>query len=60
MRGQLPTAWCGAGVRWPEATEMGIKRKWEECGYDTWIYLCSKIVTWVYFYMMYPTAFPGY
>jgi len=43
------TAWCVAGIRWPEAAEMGIKRKWEWCGYDRWKFLFSKIVTWVYF-----------
>jgi hypothetical protein len=28
------TAWCGAGVRQLEAAETGIKRKWEQYGYD--------------------------
>jgi hypothetical protein len=49
---QLLMAWCGASIRWPKAAEMGIKQKWEQCGYD-------KIVTWVYFYS-YPTAFHIY
>ncbi len=53
------TAWCGAGLRQPEVEEMGIKRKWEQCGYDRLKFLISKIVTWVYFYS-YPTAFPVY
>jgi hypothetical protein len=43
------TAWCGAGVRRPEVAEMGIKQKWEQCGYDKLKFLFSKIVTWVYF-----------
>ena len=46
---QLPTAWCGAGIRRPEAAEMGIKRKREQCGYDRWKFVFSKIVTRVYF-----------
>jgi hypothetical protein len=53
------TAWCGAGVMQPEAAEMGIKQKWEQCGYDKQKFLISKIVMWVYFYM-YPTVFPSY
>jgi hypothetical protein len=44
------TAWCEAGVRQPEVAEMGIKRKWEQCGYDKRKFLFSKIVTWVYIY----------
>ncbi len=28
---------------------MGIKLKWEQCGYDKRKLLFSKIVTWVYF-----------
>ena len=48
------------GVVWgrhqaAKAAEMGINRKWEQCGYN----LYRKTVTWVTFYM-YPTAFPGY
>ncbi len=27
-----------AGIRWPEAVEMGIKQKWEQCGYDKQIF----------------------
>jgi hypothetical protein len=50
-------AWCGAGVRRPEAAEMGIKWKWEQCGYDKWKFLFSKVVRRVYF-QSYPTAFP--
>jgi hypothetical protein len=42
-------AWCGAGVRLPEVAEMGIKQKWEQCGYDKQKYLFSIIVMWVYF-----------
>jgi hypothetical protein len=38
-----------AGIRWPEAAEIGIKQKCEQCGYDKWKFLFSKIVTWVYF-----------
>ncbi len=37
---------CG---RRPEAAEMRIKQKWEQCGYDSRKFLFSKIVTWVYF-----------
>ncbi len=44
------TAWCGAGIRRPEAAEMGIKQKWEQCGYDRLKILISTIVTWVYFF----------
>ena len=54
------------GVVWgrrqaTEAAEMGIKWKWEECGYDrqNFSYRYRTIVMWVTFYM-YPTAFPGY
>jgi hypothetical protein len=49
-RWQPLTAWCGAGIWWLEAAEMGIKQKWEQCGYDKHKFLSSKIVTWVYFY----------
>jgi hypothetical protein len=56
---QMLTLWCGAGIRRPEAAEMGIKQKWKQCGYDRLKFLISKIVTWVYFYS-YPTAFPIY
>jgi hypothetical protein len=48
-RQQPLTAWCGAGIRQPEAAEIGIKQKWEQCGYDKLKFLFSKIVTWVYF-----------
>jgi hypothetical protein len=48
-RRQPLTAWCGAGVRQPEAAEMGKKQKWEQCGYDKWKFLFNNIVTWVYF-----------
>ncbi len=41
--------WCGAGIRWPKAAEMGIKQKWEQCGYDSQKSLFSKVVKWVYF-----------
>ncbi len=39
------------GLRRPEVAEMGIKQKWEQCGYDydKRKFLFSKIVTWVYF-----------
>jgi hypothetical protein len=54
------------GVVWgrrqaAKAAEMGIKRKWEECGYDrqNFLYRYRTIVMWVTFYM-YPTAFHGY
>ena len=54
------------GVVWgrrqaTEVAEMGIKWKWEECGYDrqNFSYRYRTIVMWVTFYM-YPTAFPGY
>jgi hypothetical protein len=46
---QLLTAWCGAGVRWPEVAEMGIKRKWEQCGYDKRKFVFSIFVTWIIF-----------
>ena len=55
---QLPGAWCGAGVRQPEAAEMVIKQKWEQCGYDGWKFLFSKIVQ--RFIYMNPTVFPIY
>jgi hypothetical protein len=42
-----------------KSAEMGINRKWEQCGYNIQNFLYRKIVTWVTFYM-YPTAFPGY
>ncbi len=42
---QLLTAWYGAGIRRPKAAEMGIKWKWEQCGYYRLIFLISKIVT---------------
>ncbi len=42
-----------------ETAEMGIKRKWEQCGYARLKFVISKIVTWVYFYS-YPIAFPVY
>ena len=61
--GRRATAAVG-GMVWgrrqvAEAAEMGIKQKWEQCGYDRWKFLYRKIVTWIAFYM-YPTAFPGY
>ncbi len=59
LQWQPPMAWCGAGIRRPEVAEMGIKQKQEQCGYDRWKFLFSKIFTRVYFYM-YPTVFPGY
>ncbi len=58
-RRQPLMAWCGAGIRRPEAAEMGIKQKWGQCGYDRLKFLISKIVRWVYFYS-YPTVFPIY
>jgi hypothetical protein len=60
VRRQVSTSWCGAGGRRPELAEMGIKRKWEQCGYDRQKFLFSKIVAWVYFYMHPSTVFPGY
>ena len=41
----------GASIRQPAAAEMGIKQKWEQCGYDRWKILFSKIVSRVYFFM---------
>jgi hypothetical protein len=58
-RWQPLTAWCREGVRRPEGAEMGIKWKWEQCGYDQHKFLFSKIVVWVYFYS-YPAVFPIY
>ncbi len=46
-------------IRWLEAAESGIKRKWEQCGYDRLKILISNIVSWVYLYM-YPTVSPSY
>jgi hypothetical protein len=37
------TAWCGAGVRQPEAVEMEIKQKWEQCN-DKWKFYLVKLL----------------
>jgi hypothetical protein len=46
---QLLMAKCGAGVMWPEVTEMGIKGKWEQYGYDRQKILINKNFTWVHY-----------
>jgi hypothetical protein len=43
------TAWCGAGIRWPEVAETGMKQKWEQCGYDNQNCYLVKLLPWFIF-----------
>ena len=46
---QPSTAWYGGNVRQPEAAEVGIKQKWEQCGYDRWkIYLVKLLPGYIF------------
>ena len=53
MQRQLPTAWCGAGVRWPEAAKMGIKRNGNIVGMIDRKFYLVKLLHGFIFYVPY-------